>query len=137
MTHMLKSLANGKIVLALEVKNLLKCLNNLLNYSIILIYNQICQGGYNLNSLSSCALACVKVLLGEPPGKLEKLRPRKECMELIHQVIRTQSKYWRTLVPQYVNISEGNCHIMIFNLFNYTNFIIYLLIRKFTQETYC
>ncbi|CAJ0847314.1 17670_t:CDS:10 [Entrophospora sp. SA101] len=87
MTHMLKSLANGKIVLALE-------------------------GGYNLNSLSNCALACVKVLLGEPPGQLEKLKPRKECIEIIHQIIRTQSKYWKTLIPRYVNISEEKYEMM-------------------------
>ncbi|CAI2166687.1 17435_t:CDS:10 [Funneliformis geosporum] len=76
MTHMLKNLANGKLILALE-------------------------GGYNLDSISKSALACVKVLLGEPPCKLGPIIPSQDCMETIHQVIRTQSKYWNCLAPVY------------------------------------
>ncbi|PKC71437.1 histone deacetylase clr3 [Rhizophagus irregularis] len=76
MTHMLKTLANGKLILALE-------------------------GGYNLDSISKSALACVKVLLGEPPSKLGPINPNQDCLETIHQVIRTQSKYWNCLAPVY------------------------------------
>src|SRR5271170_865153 len=46
MTHMLMPLAEGKIVLVLE-------------------------GGYSLDSTSKSALACVRVLMGEPPGQLD------------------------------------------------------------------
>ncbi|CAG8518115.1 1569_t:CDS:2 [Acaulospora colombiana] len=81
MTHMLKSLAGGKLVLALE-------------------------GGYNLESISKSALACVKVLLGESPARLGPIKPSQDCIETIHQVIRVQSRYWSSLAPEYVDASE-------------------------------
>ncbi|CAG8648726.1 17698_t:CDS:10, partial [Acaulospora morrowiae] len=81
MTHMLKGLADGKLVLALE-------------------------GGYNLESISKSALACVKVLLGESPARLGPIKPSQDCIETIHQVIRVQSRYWSCLAPEYVDASE-------------------------------
>ncbi|KAF0462341.1 histone deacetylase clr3 [Gigaspora margarita] len=81
MTHMLKSLAAGKLVLALE-------------------------GGYNLDSISNSALACVKVLLGEHPAKLGPIKPSQECVETIYQVIRVQSRYWSCLKPIYIDSAE-------------------------------
>ncbi|CAJ0911598.1 16242_t:CDS:10 [Entrophospora sp. SA101] len=88
MTDMLKKLANGKIALILE-------------------------GGYNLESVSKSAMACVKVLLGESPGKMEPIKPRRECLETIEQVIRVQSKHWKSLVPEYNDVNQermpGKC----------------------------
>ncbi|CAG8455989.1 16328_t:CDS:10 [Dentiscutata heterogama] len=81
MTHMLKSLAAGKLVLALE-------------------------GGYNLDSISNSALACVKVLLGEHPAKLGPIKPSQECVETIYQVMRVQSRYWSCLKPIYIDSTE-------------------------------
>ncbi|KAI9244363.1 hypothetical protein BDA99DRAFT_529154 [Phascolomyces articulosus] len=72
MTHMLKSLANGRIVLALE-------------------------GGYNLDSIAKSAHACMSVLLGEAPEIPSILTPSPECVETIQQVKKTQAKYWECL----------------------------------------
>ncbi|KAG9303951.1 hypothetical protein G9A89_005861 [Geosiphon pyriformis] len=81
MTHLLKSLAGGKLVLALE-------------------------GGYNLESITQSALACVKVLLGESPASFDSIRPSKDCVETIHHVVNTQSRYWKSLAPQFLDIGE-------------------------------
>ncbi|KAI7849184.1 hypothetical protein BDC45DRAFT_449100 [Circinella umbellata] len=72
MTHMLKTLANGRIVLALE-------------------------GGYNLNSIAKSAHACMSVLLGEAPEIPAILTPSPEAVDTIRKVKRIQSKYWDCL----------------------------------------
>ncbi|KAG8910506.1 Histone deacetylase hda1, partial [Tulasnella sp. 417] len=60
MTHMLSSLANGKVVVALE-------------------------GGYNLNSISSSALAVAEILLGNAPPMIPVLTPDEEATETVWQ----------------------------------------------------
>lgn len=71
MTHMLKGLADGKIVIALE-------------------------GGYNLDSIAVSAVACMNVLLGEAPEAIQDgLVPKKECFETVELVKSIQKKYWR------------------------------------------
>ncbi|CAG8596972.1 8376_t:CDS:2 [Ambispora leptoticha] len=82
MTHRLKTLANGKLVLVLE-------------------------GGYNIDSMSLCALSCVRVLLGEAPESLPPMKPSKDCIETVHNVIHVQSRYWNSLAPKYFEISDG------------------------------
>lgn len=72
MTHLLKSLADGRLVLALE-------------------------GGYNLNSISVSALACMSVLVGEAPEPIKNPIPRQECIDTIKSVKRIQGRYWKTL----------------------------------------
>ncbi|MBM6383476.1 MAG: hypothetical protein JSY10_05710 [Paenibacillus sp.] len=73
MTHMLKSLAHGKLVIALE-------------------------GGYDLNSIAVSALACMNVLLGDSPEPIDSnLTPKKECIETIAEVKKVQQKYWNCL----------------------------------------
>ncbi|KAG1457388.1 hypothetical protein G6F56_006618 [Rhizopus delemar] len=70
MTHMLKSVNNGKMAIALE-------------------------GGYNLNSIALSALGCMNVLLGESPPTIKSgLIPRKECIDTIQLVKEVQQKYW-------------------------------------------
>ncbi|GJJ74986.1 histone deacetylase 6 [Entomortierella parvispora] len=78
MTHMLKSLAGGKIILALE-------------------------GGYNLDSIAISGLACAKALLSDPIGMLEPIIPNDVCVQTIHEVMEVQSKYWRSLTPMHID----------------------------------
>ena len=70
MTARLRSLAGGKVVLALE-------------------------GGYNLDAISRSAAACVRVLLGEePPGDgSEEASPQAE--RILEQVLAAQRPYWK------------------------------------------
>jgi histone deacetylase 6 len=89
MTHMLKSLAKGNLVVVLE-------------------------GGYNLDSIAVSALAVAKVLVGEPPDLLKTTVPKLEAVETIDTVIEIQSKYFKCLKPGHsavdhsVPTSEGN-----------------------------
>ncbi|XP_064091423.1 uncharacterized protein LOC135205071 isoform X2 [Macrobrachium nipponense] len=76
MTHLLTSLAGGRIILALE-------------------------GGYNLNVISYCMTMCAKALLGDPTPALDKaLVPNKRAVETISSVIQVHSKYWSSLCFQ-------------------------------------
>ncbi|KAG0216974.1 Histone deacetylase hda1 [Mortierella sp. NVP41] len=81
MTHMLKSLAGGKIVLALE-------------------------GGYNLESIAVSGLACTKALLSDPIPALQSVVPRPECIQTIHEVMEVQSRYWKSITPMFIDPTE-------------------------------
>ncbi|CAH7689737.1 hypothetical protein BY996DRAFT_7125185 [Phakopsora pachyrhizi] len=73
MTHMVTSLANGKVVLALE-------------------------GGYHLESLAVSATECIKVLMGEAPPKVEKgLVASDTATETIDECLKIQSEFWKCL----------------------------------------
>ncbi|KAL3852489.1 hypothetical protein ACJMK2_016120 [Sinanodonta woodiana] len=72
MTHMLSSLANGKVVLVLE-------------------------GGYNLVSISNCMAACTSVLLGDPCPHWAYKPPKEGAVNSIQNVIGTHKKYWKSL----------------------------------------
>ncbi|KAG7926745.1 hypothetical protein KL925_003030 [Ogataea polymorpha] len=76
MTHALKSLAKGNLCVVLE-------------------------GGYNLDAIASSALRVAKVLLGEPPEELKSVQLKTETIEVIDDVIKIQSQYWKTLKPGY------------------------------------
>ncbi|ODQ53166.1 hypothetical protein SAICODRAFT_19094 [Saitoella complicata NRRL Y-17804] len=82
MTHMLMSLANGKVVLLLE-------------------------GGYNLDSISRSALACTKVLMGEPPDELHSIYANEAAVDTVHKVVQEQSKYWKCMNPTLLE-SDGD-----------------------------
>lgn len=82
MTHMLKSLAGGKIILALE-------------------------GGYNLDSIAVSGLACAKALLNDPIEPLGRISPNALCVQTIHEVIEVQSRYWKSLPQLYIEPVEG------------------------------
>ena len=75
MTHMLMSLANGKLVASLE-------------------------GGYNLPAISASALSVVKTLMGEPPPRIPARAASKSGIETVRSVMLHQSKYWRCLYPK-------------------------------------
>ncbi|EPS99814.1 hypothetical protein FOMPIDRAFT_1146984 [Fomitopsis schrenkii] len=75
MTHMLSSLANGRLVVALE-------------------------GGYNLDAISVSALAVARVILGEVPPQLGPMVASEVATETIWHVAMEQSKYWKNIDPK-------------------------------------
>jgi histone deacetylase 6 len=75
MTHMLKSLAGGKIAVCLE-------------------------GGYNFHAIAKSALAVTKVLMGEPPDRMGATGPTEEARRTVREVKGIQSQYWRCLWPK-------------------------------------
>ena len=74
LTHLLSSLAGGRLVLALE-------------------------GGYNLEANAACAAACMRVLLGEPPPALPALLgpPRTAAQSDLEVVRSVHAPYWRCM----------------------------------------
>ncbi|KAM6982513.1 histone deacetylase 6 isoform 2-T6 [Tautogolabrus adspersus] len=74
LTHMLMSLAGGRVLVILE-------------------------GGYNLTSISDSMAMCTSVLLGDPPPSLvTPVPPPHHCaVATINQVIRHHAPYWRSL----------------------------------------
>ena len=75
MTHMLMSLADGKVVVCME-------------------------GGYNLRSIAISALAVTRTLMGERPDRLTSTRPSPGGVDTVKQVLRQQSQYWPCLYPR-------------------------------------
>jgi len=75
MTHMLMSLAQGRVAVCLE-------------------------GGYNLDSIARSACAVGRTLMGEPPDRLESLSPTKSGVDDVKLVVRQQSKFWSCLYPK-------------------------------------
>ncbi|KAH9921519.1 histone deacetylase complex protein [Epithele typhae] len=75
MTHMLCSLAGGRVVVALE-------------------------GGYCLDAIAASALAVTNVILGEVPPMLPPMTASEAATETIWQVAMEQSKYWKNLDPK-------------------------------------
>ncbi|KAM9828612.1 histone deacetylase 6 isoform X2 [Syngnathus typhle] len=81
LTHMLMSLACGRVLLILE-------------------------GGYNLTSISDSMAMCTSVLLGDPPPSLETPLPpaHRSAVAAINEVIRHHAPYWKSLR---INIPES------------------------------
>lgn len=76
LTHWLSSLANGRIILALE-------------------------GGYNVNSISYAMTMCTKALLGDPlPPLSDYQAPCPSAIGTIKNVLKTHKQYWPNLVFQ-------------------------------------
>ncbi|WPH04247.1 histone deacetylase HdaA [Acrodontium crateriforme] len=75
MTHMLMSLANGKVAVCLE-------------------------GGYNLDSIARSATAVARTLMGEPPDRILDSTPTKTGVDDVKMVARHLSKYWSCLYPK-------------------------------------
>ncbi|QPG76734.1 hypothetical protein FOA43_004128 [Brettanomyces nanus] len=87
MTHSIKTLAQGNVCVILE-------------------------GGYNLDSISVSALRVAKVLLGEPPEVLQQNLPKPEAVIAISDVIKIQSRYWKSLKPGYFGLDFSLPQIM-------------------------
>lgn len=79
LTHMMKVLANGNLVVVME-------------------------GGYNLDSIAKSAVAVTKVLVGEVPGRPLTKVPQHAAMNVIAQVIQEQSKYWQCMKPGFTAV---------------------------------
>jgi histone deacetylase 6 len=75
MTHMLMSLANGKVAVCLE-------------------------GGYNFAAISKSALEVTRTLMGEPPDRLYATQATDIAIQTVEQVRQIQSRYWKSLVPK-------------------------------------
>lgn len=75
MTHLLMSLANGKVAVCLE-------------------------GGYNLRSISKSALAVTRTLIGETPERLVGQKASDTAIETVQMVATHQSQYWPCLYPR-------------------------------------
>lgn len=103
MTHMLSSLAGGKVVVALEVGYTLR-------YIIFLTFFTF-KGGYNLDASANSAAAVTRVLLGEALPELPSMVASEEATETIWQVATQQSKYWKCMNPKAVEPREG-LHIL-------------------------
>ncbi|KAL3748740.1 hypothetical protein ACJRO7_009906 [Eucalyptus globulus] len=73
MTHMLSALSGGKLLVILE-------------------------GGYNLRSISSSAVAVIKVLLGDSPiSEIADAVPSKAGLRTVLEVLKIQRSYWPSL----------------------------------------
>lgn len=81
MTHMLMSLANGKLAVCLE-------------------------GGYNLEAISNSAVAVAKTMMGEPPPKLKIPPINAEAARLIAKVQALQAPYWQCMRPGIVDVPD-------------------------------
>jgi histone deacetylase 6 len=81
MTHMLMSLAGGKVAVCLE-------------------------GGYNLHAISQSALAVAQTLMGEPPPKLDLPKVNKEAARLLAKVQAHQAPYWECMRPGVVDVQD-------------------------------
>jgi histone deacetylase 6 len=75
MTHMLMSLAGGKVAVCLE-------------------------GGYNLVSIARSATAVARTLMGEPPDRLVNTTPTTSGVDDVKLVLRQQSRFWSSLFPK-------------------------------------
>lgn len=83
MTHMLMSLAGGKVAVCLE-------------------------GGYNLQAISRSALAVARTLMGDPPPKMEIPSINKEAKLMLSKVQAYQAPYWNCMRDGIVDVAELN-----------------------------
>lgn len=99
MTHMLCALAGGKVAVALEVFRI----------SVLSAITDITtKGGYNLDAISRSALAVTQVLLGETPTEMGALEASEIATEVMFQVAKAQSKYWKSIDVKACEPPEGN-----------------------------
>jgi histone deacetylase 6 len=94
MTYMLSALAGGKLVVALEVNTLLQAKRDGLTHLFRI------QGGYNLTAISNSAEAVARILLGESVPELPPLQASDIATEVMYQVAKIQSKYWKSIDVQ-------------------------------------
>lgn len=81
MTHMLMSLAGGKVAVCLE-------------------------GGYNLRAISKSAVAVARTLMGEPPPQTDMPRIQKEAAKVLAKVQAAQAPYWECMRPGIIDVPE-------------------------------
>ncbi|KAI2641993.1 histone deacetylase [Xylaria nigripes] len=81
MTHMLMSLAGGKVAVCLE-------------------------GGYNLQAISHSALAVARTLMGEPPPQMDIPPISKEAAKVLAKVQAVQAPYWECMRPGIIDVQQ-------------------------------
>lgn len=81
MTHMLMSLAGGRVSVCLE-------------------------GGYNLRAISDSALAVARTLMGEPPPRMILPKINKEAAKTLARVQAYQAPYWECMRPNIVSVPD-------------------------------
>ncbi|TQS33216.1 hypothetical protein Golomagni_06445, partial [Golovinomyces magnicellulatus] len=81
MTHMLMSLADGKVAVCLE-------------------------GGYNLQAISNSAVAVARTLMGEPPSRMSVPKINREAARTLAKVQALQAPYWQCMRPGVVDVPE-------------------------------
>jgi histone deacetylase 6 len=81
MTHMLMSLAGGKVAVCLE-------------------------GGYNLKAISRSAVAVAKTLMGEPPERVGMPPINREALKVLHRVKEAHAPFWECMRPGKINVKE-------------------------------
>ncbi|KAM0575030.1 hypothetical protein ACHAP9_001047 [Verticillium nonalfalfae] len=81
MTHMLMSLADGKLAVCLE-------------------------GGYNLRAISTSAVAVARTLMGEPPPRMEIPKINRDAARVLATVQAYQAPYWECMRPGIVNVAD-------------------------------
>ncbi|KAI1366365.1 histone deacetylase [Xylaria arbuscula] len=81
MTHMLMSLAGGRVAVCLE-------------------------GGYNLQAISNSALAVARTLMGEPPPQMEMPPISKEAARVLAKVQAVQAPYWECMRPGIIDVQQ-------------------------------
>lgn len=83
LTHLLMTLASGRVVMILE-------------------------GGYNLTSIADSMSQCTSVMLRDPPPFIQTQPPHHWAVATINEVIRNHAPFWRSLrihIPQCVRES--------------------------------
>lgn len=81
MTHMLMSLADGKVAVCLE-------------------------GGYNLRAISNSSVAVARTLMGEPPPKMTMPKLNREAARILSKVQAHHAPYWECMRGGVVDIQE-------------------------------
>lgn len=81
------------------------------NFARLIFYT---KGGYNVDSISSSALACTRVLLGESPPQIEPMAASPHVTEAIRQVELIQSHHWKCITPQPSDLAS--CEILLFSV---------------------
>ncbi|KAI1178174.1 histone deacetylase [Nemania sp. FL0916] len=81
MTHMLMSLAEGKVAVCLE-------------------------GGYNLKAISYSALAVAQTLMGEPPPRINVPPISQEAARMLARVQAVQAPYWECMRPGIIDVQQ-------------------------------
>ncbi|KAI0106978.1 histone deacetylase [Nemania sp. FL0031] len=81
MTHMLMSLAGGKVAVCLE-------------------------GGYNLEAISHSALAVAKTLMGDALPRMEIPPISKEAARVLMKVQAVQAPYWECMRPGIIDMQQ-------------------------------
>ena len=77
MTMLLKTVSEGKLMIVLE-------------------------GGYNLEVISEASVACMTALLGEEiNGFPKKMVVSEKAAQVVEEVIRSHSQYWKCLYPKH------------------------------------